>query len=260
MSNYYWLKLHFDLLDDWKVGMLPDSLKWRFIQCLLVAGEAGEDGWLPPLPQFAFRIRPMTPESLQADLARLAASELLELRVDDDGNERWFVTNYQKRQDRKTGAERVRAYRERQREQGVNVTEKATAESRKRNAVVTARYTDKNKIENKKRKEQETRARANGRVNGFWDIPPTLKDSTPFIAAWGDWLKYVDEAGVNFVETQAQAVLGELAAMGPARATRAIRESIRRGWRSVYEPKNGNSSTAQPEPILTEVEPGSGLY
>ena len=44
MSNYYWLKLHYDMLDDWKVGTLPDSLKWRFIQCLLIAGELDEGG------------------------------------------------------------------------------------------------------------------------------------------------------------------------------------------------------------------------
>ena len=75
MTNYYWLKLHYDILDDWKVGTLPDSLKWLFIQCLCAAGEHNANGFLPEINQFAYRIR-KEPGPLHSDLSRLASNQL----------------------------------------------------------------------------------------------------------------------------------------------------------------------------------------
>ena len=140
--NYYFLKLHYDIIDDWKVGTLPDSLKWRFIQCLCVAGECHKDGLLPELNQFAYRIR-QEPTALKADMARLAANELVELVRLEDGNERWFVTNYAKRQARIDNAQKQRDYRERKRlaetkKRDDDVTDKL----RQRYYSVTARNTD----------------------------------------------------------------------------------------------------------------------
>lgn len=98
----------------------------------------------------------------------------------------------------------------------------------------------------KKEREEERkkeRARASSAPpNGFWDIPPTLAVHEPFVRAWHDWLVYVDERRIDFVETQARAVLQTLDGWGPTRATAAVLESIKRGWRSVYEPK--------PEPVV----------
>lgn len=116
MATKYYLKLYHEMLDDWKVLSLPDGLKWRFVQCLLVAGELNQDGWLPEIRQFAARIRPMNHDDLTADLSRLASAELVELRIDSDGCERWFIPKFEKRQARSKNAERQAAWRGRQKE------------------------------------------------------------------------------------------------------------------------------------------------
>lgn len=148
-TNYYFLKLHYDILDDWKVGTLPDSLKWRFIQCLCVAGEQQEEGLLPELNQFAYRIR-QEPNALKADMARLASNELVELVQLEDGSERWFITNYAKRQAKISNAQRQRDYRIRQRE---NITNPLP----NNNEPVTnpLRHVTQNKNKNKNRVEGE---------------------------------------------------------------------------------------------------------
>jgi group I intron endonuclease len=117
-TNYYFLKLHYDIIDDWKVGTLPDSLKWRFIQCLCVAGECQDDGLLPEINQFAYRIR-QEPSSLNSDMARLSANGLVELILLENGDERWFITNYTKRQEKKTSTQRTRDQRARDRAMGI---------------------------------------------------------------------------------------------------------------------------------------------
>lgn len=116
MATQYYLKLYHEMLDDWKVLSLPDDLKWRFVQCLLVAGELDEDGWLPEIRQFASRIRPMNPKELQSDLEALANVELVELRQYDDGCERWFVPKFEKRQQRSANAKRQADWRQREKE------------------------------------------------------------------------------------------------------------------------------------------------
>ena len=113
--NYYFLKLHYDILDDWKVGTLPDSLKWRFIQCLCVAGEEFNDGLLPEISQFAFRIRE-EPSALHADMARLSNNGLVELVPMEEEPDRWFITNYKKRQARIPPKKKQRDYRARERQ------------------------------------------------------------------------------------------------------------------------------------------------
>jgi hypothetical protein len=181
MNNYYWLKLHYDLLDDWKVGTLPDSLKWRFIQCLLVAGETRQDGYLPPLNQFAFRIRPMTPEALRKDLSHLADAELVELKVDETGQERWFVSNFKKRQAKKTAAERKRAQRERARDDSI------TNKSQTSHEPVTTRDTDKirldtdidtDKIKNNDSNSSDFAAVVSAYENNIAPITPIMSENT----------------------------------------------------------------------------------
>jgi len=145
-SNYYFLKLHYEILDDWKVGTLPDSLKWRFIQCLCVAGETQEDGFLPDLNQFAYRIR-MEPTALTKDMARLAANQLVELADDENGIERWFVSNYSKRQAKITDAKRMKDYRQRQRQSAIESNDSVTDTLPANYDSVTIRNTDKNRID-----------------------------------------------------------------------------------------------------------------
>ena len=112
-----WVKLHVRTLYNEDIAELPDSSKWKFIECLLLAGEernraieSGEDqddGYLPPLKRMAFILRTTQPV-LQDDLSRLAMAGLVELCQHPDGNDRWFVTHFAKWQERTGEAERQR--------------------------------------------------------------------------------------------------------------------------------------------------------
>lgn len=106
MKSRYWEKLWHDILDDNKLGPLPGELKWRFVQLIILAGQTGEDGRLPDVPDMAWRLR-LTEDQLRSDLPTLARRELIEL--DADG--RWFVTNYAKRQAAMDANERQRRHR-----------------------------------------------------------------------------------------------------------------------------------------------------
>jgi hypothetical protein len=139
--NYYFLKLHYDIIDDWKVGTLPDSLKWRFIQCLCVAGEYQKKGLLPDINHFAYRIR-QEPQSLNSDMMRLAQNELVELVQTSEG-ERWYITNYEKRQKKIPNDQRQRDYRNRQKQKKIAENNNSVTElSRKRYDSVTIRNTE----------------------------------------------------------------------------------------------------------------------
>jgi hypothetical protein len=39
-----WIKLYTDMLDDTKLHKLPETLKWRFVQLLLLAGAVRRRG------------------------------------------------------------------------------------------------------------------------------------------------------------------------------------------------------------------------
>jgi len=98
------------MLDDPKVAKLSDSSYRRFIECLLLAGEADEGGILPPIDDMAWRLR-LSNDALEKDLSRLALSGLLHLNE----MEQWVVTKFDDRQQAVKGAERVRRFRERER-------------------------------------------------------------------------------------------------------------------------------------------------
>ena len=111
MASKYWLKLYHEMLDDPKVAKLPDSSWRRFVECLLLAGEVDKSGFLPDVPDMAWRLR-LNDNTLSQDLSRLALSGLVELKNDGE-SDRWFVTNFSKRQGASAAAERMRAYRRR---------------------------------------------------------------------------------------------------------------------------------------------------
>jgi DnaD/phage-associated family protein len=134
MAAKYWLKLYYEMLDDPKIGQLRPTLRWRFIECLLVAGECDERGFLPPSAQYAWRVR-ANPEIVDTELTELAQAGLLS-RVDG----RWFVTNFAKRQAPVSGAERVARFRDRQRK--ADYYEDETQPLPTGNDSVTKRYTD----------------------------------------------------------------------------------------------------------------------
>lgn len=110
MRYRYYEKLWHEIIDDLKLGPLPGELKWRFVQLIVMAGLQDEGGMLPELPDMAFRLR-LTEEQLRTDLPTLARRELVEIVLDQNGHERWFVTNWQKRQQSADAASRQRRSR-----------------------------------------------------------------------------------------------------------------------------------------------------
>ena len=113
-QSYHWMKLWIDILDDFRMGTLPDSLWRRTIEIFLLARTGGGDGQLPPVHEAAWRLR-LTPDELEADLIAIEKATAVDGRpgiVQRTGSG-WFVTNFVKRQERMTDAERQRRKRER---------------------------------------------------------------------------------------------------------------------------------------------------
>jgi hypothetical protein len=134
--NYYFLKLYFEILDDPKMCLLSDRLYRRTIECFLAAGKYGKNGILPPVEELAWRLR-LDQESLEGDL-----TELSKVGIVHQEDNVWIVSNYAKRQERISGADRVKAFRERKKKQKYYGNETDTVTQ-----PVTTRYTDKNRIE-----------------------------------------------------------------------------------------------------------------
>jgi hypothetical protein len=106
MKNRFWVKLYIEILDDPKMGQLPDWLWRRAIELFLLAGESGNDGLLQPVTDLAWRLRVSAvklTESLQA---------LSEVGVVHETPQGWMVTNFKKRQYSES-VERMRRYRKR---------------------------------------------------------------------------------------------------------------------------------------------------
>jgi hypothetical protein len=106
MAKKIWIKLYLEILDDDKIGMLSEYLKWRAIELFLVAGENGNDGLLPPVRRLAWRLR--------LDEVKIAEtlSALTQVGVVHETPQGWMVTNFRKRQ-YSDSYERVKRYRER---------------------------------------------------------------------------------------------------------------------------------------------------
>src|SRR3990167_612210 len=103
-----WVKLYTDFLDDRKIGLLPDILKLRFIQLVLVAGECDAEGYIidgaGPLSikDIAWRLR-MDPEQLGQEISELTGAGLLSEDVDTGA---LLIINFSKRQGRSRSEKR----------------------------------------------------------------------------------------------------------------------------------------------------------
>lgn len=111
----HWIKLYVEMLDDPKVGLLPDAVKWRWVSVLMQAGELNEDGFLPDVNDMAWRFHTNV-ETLQGEMRMLAGRGLVELRTYDDGSERWFIPAFERRQRAATSTERSQMRRHRARQ------------------------------------------------------------------------------------------------------------------------------------------------
>lgn len=118
--NRIWIKLYLEILDDPKMGRLPDHLWRRVIELFLIAGKQGNDGELPPVGEIAWTLRSNEP-SVLAELVELSQQGI----VHADGD-KWFVTNFEKRQYSES-YERVKRYRNAK--SNAEVTEEVTPSS-----------------------------------------------------------------------------------------------------------------------------------
>lgn len=106
MAAKYWIKLYHEILDDPKMGRLPDALFRRAIELFLMAGDYDREGALPPLADMAWRLHADEAE-LGAQMAQLAALDILSRGADES----WQVAHFSERQAPAPPAERMRRSR-----------------------------------------------------------------------------------------------------------------------------------------------------
>jgi len=132
MASKYWIKLYHEMVDDPKVMTLRPALRWRFIETLLVAGELDEDGYLPTIKEYSWRVRD------SEEIVETEFVELLDAGLLSRDDTRFFVTKFAERQAPVTGAERVARYRERKQKDEYYETQELPVG----NDNDTKRYTD----------------------------------------------------------------------------------------------------------------------
>jgi hypothetical protein len=147
MASYYWIKLYHEILDDPKMGRLPDRLWRRTIEMFLFAGREGGCGELPSVADMAWTLR-TTPAELQEDINEL---ERIGIIRQDDGADP-FVVHFEERQAPIPPAERKRRQRERERH------EQYTGDSQDSHEPVTFRTTELELDIEKRERERETPA------------------------------------------------------------------------------------------------------
>lgn len=111
-----WIKLYTEFIDDAKFASCSDSVKLRFVQLTLLAGECDRDGalisggaWMS-IDAIAWRLRVMA-DQLAGEIAQLVA-----LGVVTRGENGFTVANFEKRQGRGQ-AEKREQWREQKRNQ-----------------------------------------------------------------------------------------------------------------------------------------------
>jgi len=104
-----WIKTYIEILDDPKMGRLPDWLWRRAIELFLLAGENGNDGLLQPVMDMAWRLR-TSEEKLTESLQALS-----QVGVVHETPEGWVVTHFKERQSALSNTERVHEFRKRKR-------------------------------------------------------------------------------------------------------------------------------------------------
>lgn len=166
-GKLHWIKLYVEMLDDPKVGLLPDAVKWRWTSVLLLAGEMNEGGFLPDVNDMAWRLHTNV-ETLQSEMRMLAGRGLVELRVYEQGDERWFIPAFSTRQAAATGTERSRMSRQRTQQHG----------SRNEHATNVQRNVANSLHKQKQKQNTETEAER-GRDGAGAPAPPPPPASSP---------------------------------------------------------------------------------
>ncbi|HEY6073940.1 MAG TPA: DnaD domain protein [Anaerolineales bacterium] len=108
--NRIWIKLYLEILDDPKMGGLPDWQWRRAVELFLLAGGNGNDGGLRPVADLAWRLR-ISEEKMTEAL--LALSRVGVVHEASPGC--WVVTHFAERQ-ASPSTPRVQRFRERARQ------------------------------------------------------------------------------------------------------------------------------------------------
>lgn len=145
MTAKYWIKLYQEMLYDPKMGLMSDRFYRRTIELFLLAGEADEEGYLPPVEAIAWKLR-LDAEQLETEMIELQKVGILSVQ-----NGRWYVTKFAERQAAVPPAERMRQFRDREKKR--EYYEPVTHGVTKRNTD-----TDTDTEENQKRGEAEAAA------------------------------------------------------------------------------------------------------
>jgi len=163
-TNNYWMKLWFDILRDPKMGMLPDRLWRRVIELFLIAGQRGEEGLLPDVPEIAWQLN-RSAQSITNDLEKIRKTGIVDINVDGV----WYVTNFKKRNEPVDSAKRIKDFRQRERYEKGNVD--VTEVKRECNATVTNRYQEEQK---NRRTEEQIKDTTTGTT--FSDVAKAYED------------------------------------------------------------------------------------
>ena len=131
----YWLKLYIEILDDPKMGRLPDNVWRRAIELFMVAKEHNQDGHLPDIEELAWRLR-IEPEQLTVEVEQLLGLGILET---NDGT--LVVTNFATRQAPSPVKERVARHRDKKRREQEESNDMPAANG---NETVTKGYQEDN--------------------------------------------------------------------------------------------------------------------
>jgi len=106
MGAKFWIKLYHEILDDPKMGRMPDRLWRRTIELFLLAGELDQEGLLPSVHDMSWRLR-VNDDALQDDLSLLISYGIVTVEGDA-----FTVTKFAERQTAMTPSERAARYRE----------------------------------------------------------------------------------------------------------------------------------------------------
>ena len=150
MTNYHWIKLYDEILDDPKMGRLSDGAYRLCINLFLQANRSEErDGRLPGLEDMAWIFR-LSMDDLQSYWQELEQAEIV-CMVDDLP----YVRQFKSRQEKPVSvADRVAAHRARKQQENGTGNENETELDPDSNEYVTQRY--QNKEEDTEKEEEKT--------------------------------------------------------------------------------------------------------
>ena len=218
MGSKYWLKLYHEIIDDPKMGRLPDNLWRRFIELLCMAGEMDMDGRLPAIHDIAWRLR-IEEESLKIEFDQMARIGLIDF-INKPLDEHWVVVNFSKRQRAQTASERGKIFRDRQRKQ--TYYEDKTLTERNTNDT----FADKD-IDIDKEEEGATSQK----------LPPETYWTGPKI---DKFIREVSGISVNLDISRLQNVKNAIINYGEDRAKEALFESFK-GWCATKSKESGRN-------------------